>query len=68
VERVGDPVPEKGVDVGSRRVDYILAVPRNPGRWLVVTFSTLGAGHPDDQIALLLTNLFDAIMSTFRWR
>jgi hypothetical protein len=48
-------------------VDYVLAAPGNPGRWLAIVFSTLGAGNPDDQIAVLLTGLFDAIMSTFRW-
>jgi len=67
VERTGGPIPGKGVDSGSRRVDYVLAVPGNPDRWLAVAFSTLGAGDPDDQIAVLLTSLFDAMMSTFRW-
>lgn len=60
-------MPDRGVDFGLRRVDYVLAVPGNPGRWLAVVSSTLGAGQPDDQIALLLTSLFDAMMSTFRW-
>lgn len=67
VERAGGPIPGEGVDSGSRRVDYVLAAPGNPGRWLAIVFSTLGAGNPDDQIAVLLTGLFDAIMSTFRW-
>jgi hypothetical protein len=66
-ERTGGPIPGQGVDSGSRRVDYVLAVPGHPDRWLAVAFSTLGAGSPDDQVAVLLTSLFDAMMSTFRW-
>jgi hypothetical protein len=34
----------------------------------VVTFSTIGQGRPTDDLADLLVELFDAIMSTFRWR
>jgi hypothetical protein len=34
---------------------------------VVVAFSTLGGGDPDDQYAKILVELFDAIMSTFRW-
>jgi hypothetical protein len=52
---------------GSRRVDYVLPVPGAAGRWLVVAFSALGAGDPADKFADLLVELFDAIMSTFRW-
>ena len=37
-------------------------------RWVVVSFSTLGAGDPTDEFAQLLVELFDAIMTTFRWR
>lgn len=67
VERIGEPAPDSSIEVASRRVTYVVAAPGNPGRWLVVTFSTLGGGDPEDQIALLLTSLFDAMMSTFRW-
>ncbi|MGH3874368.1 MAG: hypothetical protein ACRDSR_23185 [Pseudonocardiaceae bacterium] len=49
---------------GSRRVDYVLAVPGDLGRWVVVSFSTLGSGD----LAQLLVELFDAVMTTFRWR
>jgi hypothetical protein len=34
---------------------------------MVITFSTLGDGDPSGQYAGLLAELFDAIMSTFRW-
>lgn len=51
----------------ARHVDYVLSVPGQPGRWLVIAFSTLGGGDPDDNVAGLLTELFDAIMTTFEW-
>ena len=59
---------DRNVDVDSRRVDYMFPVPADGRRWLVVTFSTPGAGAPDDQVANALVQLFDAMMTTFRWR
>ena len=67
VERTAGPSPGEGVEFGSRRVDYILPVPGRSGRWLMIAFSTFGAGDPGDRVAEALTELFDAIMSTFRW-
>jgi hypothetical protein len=55
------------MEAGSRRVDYVLPVPGQPGRWLIVTFATPGDGDPDGEFAGLLVNLFDSIMLTFRW-
>jgi len=66
-ERTAGPDPARKVDYGSRRVDYVLPVPGDPDRWLVIAFSTLGGGDPGDQYAKVLVQLFDAIMSTFRW-
>jgi hypothetical protein len=66
-EHTARPDPPR-LQHGSRRVDYTLSVPGEPDRWLVVAFSTLGGGDPDDQYARLLVELFDAIMSTFRWQ
>ena len=66
-ERTAAPAPEHDVDFASRRVGYILPVPGRPGRWLAIAFSTLGGGSPQDNIAILLAELFDAVMSTFRW-
>lgn len=63
VERTAAPHP----GLGSRNVNYAVPVPGRPGRWLMIAFSTLGAGDPDDELAKLLTDLFDAIMATFRW-
>jgi hypothetical protein len=66
-EHVAPPDPANGADFGSRRVDYVISVPGDARRWLLVAFSALGAGDPDDKFAKLLAELFDAIMSTFRW-
>ncbi|MBC9723462.1 hypothetical protein [Streptomyces sp. TRM68367] len=57
-----------GGELGSRRVEYVVPVPGDHGRWFGVVFSTLGAGDPKDEIADLFVELFDAMMSTFRWR
>jgi hypothetical protein len=65
VERV--TVPEAGDDHASLRVEYTVPVLAGPNRWLVITFSTLGDGDPSGGYASLLAELFDAIMSTFRW-
>jgi hypothetical protein len=59
--------PGAELPYGSRRCQYIVPVPGHGGRWLLVTFSTPGARDPDGEFATLLTELFDAIMSTFRW-
>jgi hypothetical protein len=67
IERIAAPDPAAGIEHGSRRVDYVVSVPEDPDRWLAVAFSTLGGGDPGDQYAKLLAELFDAIMSTFRW-
>jgi hypothetical protein len=57
----------EGVDVATRRVDYLTAVPGDEARWILVAFSCVGDGNPDGELALLTTELFDAIMSTWRW-
>jgi hypothetical protein len=66
-EQTAGPDPDQGIEYGSRRVDYAVPVPGEDGRWLLFAFSTLGAGDPGDQVARLLVQLFDAMMSTFRW-
>jgi hypothetical protein len=67
IERTAGAEPAKDVTFASRRVDYMISVPGERDRWLVIAFSTLGGGNPDDEYAKLLVGLFDAIMSTFRW-
>lgn len=60
--------PEDEASYGSRRVDYVIAIPDTVDTWLSVSFSTLGDGDPEGEVAKLLVELFDAIMSTFRWQ
>ncbi len=67
-EQVAAADVEQGAEYASRRIDYVLPVPADPDRWVVVSFSTVGAGDPTDDFAQLLAELFDAIMTTFRWR
>lgn len=67
LERTAPAQQEQGIAACSRRVDYLLPVPGNHGRWLIVTFSTPGDGDPDSECARLLVELFDSIMLTFRW-
>jgi len=55
------------MEAASRRVDYLLPVPGQPGQWLIVTFATPGDGDPEGTFASLLVELFDSIMLTFRW-
>jgi hypothetical protein len=66
-ERTYEADASRGVDSPSRRVEYLLPVPGTPDSWLVSSFSTFGAGDPEDGTAGLLCALFDAIMGTFRW-
>jgi hypothetical protein len=67
-ERVEPADERQGVSVASRHVDYTFPIPGDARRWLAVTFSTPGAGDPGDPMAEALVELFDAIMTTFRWR
>ena len=67
IERTAPPDEQTEFNAASRRVDYILPFPADPGRWLISAFNTHGAGDPDDDWARALLELFDAIMSTFRW-
>jgi hypothetical protein len=68
VERMTSPELVARVAVGSRRVEYIVPVPDEQDRWVVVVFSTPSSTKPDDEMTRALTELFDAIMSTFRWQ
>lgn len=66
-ERTAPPDETSGAVHGSRHVDYVLSVPGEASRWLVIAFSALSAGDQDDKFARLLVELFDAMMATFRW-
>ena len=64
-ERTTAQEPAELVDgeVPSRRVDYTTSVPGAPRRWIQVTFSAIG----DGDLVGLVVELFDAMMSTWRW-
>ncbi|MET0931322.1 MAG: hypothetical protein ABWX74_17510 [Aeromicrobium sp.] len=51
----------------ARKVEYTTAVPGDERRWIIVSFTTLGDGDPDSEFTGLMVELFDAIMSTWRW-
>jgi hypothetical protein len=57
----------RGTEYGSRRVDYVMPLPGDGSRWLIAAFSTVIGEKTPDWFAKLLVDLFDAIISTFRW-
>lgn len=52
----------------ARRISYTVASPRLPHRWVVFTFTTLGDGNPEGELADLLVRMFDAQLTTLRWQ
>jgi hypothetical protein len=66
-EHLVPPDPACGTEYGARRVDYIMPLPDDGSRWLIAAFSTVVNEEAPDWFAKLLVELFDAIMSTFRW-
>lgn len=66
-ERVAPADPERGAELATRRVEYLVSVPGDPRKWLVAAFSTIGAGDPRDDLAEAMVEWFDALMTTFRW-
>jgi hypothetical protein len=66
-ESTAAPETILGIEAASRRVDYLLPVPGQPGQWLIVTFAVSDDGDPEGAFADLLVELFDSIMLTFRW-
>jgi hypothetical protein len=49
------------------RVDYVIPVPDDPGRWISINFSTPGDGDLDSEFTGVLVELFDAVVGTFTW-
>lgn len=66
MERPADDVV--GEDVSARKVDYVTAVPSEQRRWIIVSYTTVGDGDPNSEFTALMVELFDAIMSTWRWQ
>ncbi|MFI8530428.1 hypothetical protein ACIGMX_09275 [Streptomyces aquilus] len=54
-------------ELSTRRVDYVVPVANEPGHWISITFSTPGDGDIDSEFTDVLVELFDAVVSTFRW-
>ncbi|MEN3585929.1 hypothetical protein AAH978_17460 [Streptomyces sp. ZYX-F-203] len=67
-DSVVGPDPDSAIDTASRRIEYIAAVPNASRRWLILAFSTIGAGNPRDDLADIFVEWFDAVMETFRWQ
>jgi hypothetical protein len=66
-EVAADPARQHDVDMPTRRVDYVVPVPEDAG-WLLVTFSVAVDESAAKGLAESLVELFDAIVSTLRWR
>jgi hypothetical protein len=52
----------------GRRVTYTVSAPDSRQSWVIFTFITLGDGDPDGPLAHLLVELFDAHLTTLRWK
>ncbi|MFE6200139.1 hypothetical protein [Streptomyces sp. NPDC057838] len=60
--------PEQGVEVAHRRVEYLVPIPDStPDKYLTFSYSALIAPGSDPTFYDTLVELFDAVMSTFRW-
>jgi hypothetical protein len=52
----------------ARRVTYTVSGPGEAGAWLLFTFVTIGNGTPTGPLADALVELFDAQLTTLRWK
>ncbi|MFF1652121.1 hypothetical protein [Streptomyces sp. NPDC058255] len=60
--------PDKGVEVPSWRVQYTVPIPHSvSAQWLTFSFSTLASPGVETEFTETLVELFDAVMTTFRW-
>jgi len=53
--------------VPGRQVDYTAPTPWDERLWVLVSFTTLGDGDPDSEFTGLVVEMFDALMTTWRW-
>jgi hypothetical protein len=63
-----DPKADPLATHAGRRVTYTVSAPQDARVWLVFAFVTLGDGDPHGALADLLVELFDAQLTTLRWR
>ncbi len=61
------PEAVQQVALPTRRVDYVIPVPGDAGRWISINFSTPGDGDMDSEFTDVLVELFDAVVATFKW-
>ncbi|MPY60221.1 hypothetical protein [Streptomyces spongiae] len=61
--------PKEKDSVPSRQVNYVVPVPDSGdvSEWLIVSFTTLTPDGTPQEFLEILTELFDAVMTTFRW-
>lgn len=65
---VVQPNPDGEIEFPSRRIDYVVPIPLSqPQAWITVCFSTIADGQPHSEFSEVLVELFDAVMTTFRW-
>lgn len=75
-----EPSRQHGLDVPTERINYVVPIP-GCGGWLLLSFSTAGTARrtpsePAAQDAVeqastltdVLVELFDAVVTTVRWR
>jgi len=63
-----DPAADPLATHAGRRVTYTVSAPDDSRKWVVFSFITLGDGDPSGALADLLVELFDAQLTTLRWR
>lgn len=68
-EKVEHSEPDSlvGQSVAGRQVEYTTAAPGDPRRWVLVSFSSIADGEPGSDLSHLVVELFDAMMTTWRW-
>ena len=65
VESEGSQLVESGLR--ARKVAYTTAIPGDERRWAMVVATVIGDGNPDSDHTHLVVELFDAVMTTWRW-
>ena len=63
-----NPDAEPLANHAGRRVTYTVSSPDDPRAWVIFNFVTIGDGDPEGTFADLLVELFDAQLTTLRWR
>jgi hypothetical protein len=66
-ERSAGPDPDDGLPCSSLQIDYLLPIPGLESDWLVIAFSVLDNEAAGEKFSQLQVELFDAMLSTFRW-